>query len=114
MNIDEFVHALRNISNNKLLNDLAQNIETWKSDDRSLRELETMVEKFFGNTRLLSEEDHSDAYALWKKFQKETIEGINSMTMNERLYFFGLFERFDVSSAEEGKHILYNKLLAKP
>ena len=114
MNIDELVQAFRNISNDKLLNDLAQYIEVWKSDDRNVKDLETMVERFFGNTRLQSEEDHSHAYGLWKVFRDEAIKGIGGMTMNERLYFFGLFERFDTSTTEEEKHVIYGKLLAKP
>ncbi|NWO07013.1 MAG: hypothetical protein HLX50_15340 [Alteromonadaceae bacterium] len=34
-------------------------------------------------------------------------------TMNERLFFFGLFERFDQNDTEEQKHAVYNKILAR-
>jgi hypothetical protein len=114
MNVDELAQALRNISNEKLLDDLAQYIEAWKSDDRNVKELETMVERFFGNTWLQSEADHSKAYGLWKAFRDDAIQGIGGMTMNERLYLFGLFERFDLSNTEEQKNVVYRKLLAKP
>ena len=69
---------------------------------------------FFGNTRLQSEADHSKAYGLWKAFRDDAIQGIGGMTMNERLYLFGLFERFDLSNTEEQKNVVYRKLLAKP
>jgi hypothetical protein len=114
MNLDQLVQALRNISNEKLLGDLAKYIETWKLDDRNVKELETMVERFFGNTWLPNEEYHSKAYSLWQEFRDEAIRGIGGMTMNERLYNFGLFERFDAICSEEEKNVIYSKLHAEP
>jgi len=114
MNIDELAKAFRSISNEKLLNELAQYVEAWKSDDRNVKELETMVERFFGNVWLSSDEIHSKAYSLWKEFRDDAIHGIGGMTMNERLYLFCLFERFDSSNTEKEKHVVYGKLLAKP
>jgi len=114
MNLDELAQEFRKISNEKLLSELAQNIEAWKSDDRNVKELETMVERFFGNVWLPSEEDHSKAYGLWQAFKDDAVLGIGGMTMNERLYLFGLFERFDTSTTEEEKNAVYTKLLAKP
>ena len=114
MNLDELAQAFRNISNEKLLDDLAQYIEGWKSDNQNANELKAMVEKFFDNTGLPNEEDHQKAYSLWEAFMNDAIEGIGGMTMNERLYLFSLFERFDASSTEEEKQVVYSKLLAKP
>ncbi len=114
MNLDELAQAFRNVSNEKLLSDLAQYVEAWKSDDRNIEELETMVERFFGNAWLPSEADHSEAYGLWKAFRDDAIRGVGGMTMNERLYLFGLFERFDAINSEEEKDVIYSKLLAKP
>jgi hypothetical protein len=114
MNLDELAQAFRIISNEKLLSDLAQYVEAWKSDDRNVKELETMVGRFFGNTWLPREEDHSKAYGLWKALKDDAIRGIGGMTLNERLYHFSLFERFDASTTEEEKHVVYSKLLAKP
>jgi hypothetical protein len=114
MNLDELAQELRNISNENLLGDLAKYIEAWKLDDRNAKELETMVERFFGNTWLPNEEDHSKAYNLWQAFRDDAIRGIGGMTMNERLYIFGLFVRFDAISSEEEKNVIYSKLHAKP
>lgn len=114
MNIDELTQSFRNISNEKKLQDLVHWIVAWKLGDEDIRELEAMVEKCFGNMWLQSQADHSNAYKLWSEFKRDAIGGIGGMTMNERLFFFGLFERFDQSDTEEQKHAVYSKLLAKP
>ena len=114
MNLDELARAFRSISDEPLLNELAQCLEAWKTDDRNVKELETTVERLFGNTWLPGEEIHAKAYGFWKAFRDEVIRGIGGMTMNERLYFFGLFERFDSSNTEREKHAIYSKLLANP
>lgn len=64
--------------------------------------------------RLQSQAEHSNAYQLWREFKHDAIDRIDGMTMNERLFFFGLFERFDQSDTEKQKHAVYSKLLAKP
>jgi hypothetical protein len=46
-------------------------------------------------------------------FQNEIIVNIGGMTMNERLYFFSLFNRFDFCKYNKEKEIIYEKLLAK-
>lgn len=114
MNLDELAQSFRNISNEKIIDDLVQYLAAWKSDDRNVNELETMVERLFGNTWMQNETDHSKAYGLWKTFGDDAIQGIGGMTMNERLYLFGLLERFYLSNTEEQKHVVYIKLLAKP
>tara|TARA_R110002124_G_C8951432_1_gene513349 strand:+ start:655 stop:999 length:345 start_codon:yes stop_codon:yes gene_type:complete len=114
MNLDELAQTFRSIPNEKLLKDLAQYIEAWKADDRTASELETMVERFFGNSWLSSDENHSKAYGLWEAFRNEAIRGIGGMTMNERLYLFSLFERYDACSTEEERLVVYSKLHAKP
>jgi len=114
LNLDELAQALRSVSDEKLLCDLARELEAWKTDDRDVKDLETRVERSFGNTWVPCEEDHSRAYACWKAFRDDVIRGIGGMTMNERLYLFSLFERFDSSETEEDRRVVYSKLLAKP
>ena len=114
MNLDELAQEFSNISSEKPLHDLVQWLENWKSGNESVRGLEEMVERFFGNSWLQSEADHSKAYGLWLEFKHDAIDRIDGMTMNERLFLFGLFERFDRSSTEEQKHAVYSKLLARP
>jgi len=114
MDLDELAHALRSVSDEKLLGGLARDIEAWKTDGRDVKAHETRVERFFGNTWIPGENDHSRAYACWKTFRDDAIRRIGGMTMNERLYLFGLFERFDSSETEENRRVVYRKLLAKP
>jgi hypothetical protein len=113
MTLDGLAQALRSVSDEKLLAELAQYIGAWKADDRDLIELETMVERFFGNTWLPSEEDHSKAYNVWKAFREDAVRNIGGMTMNERLYLFGLLERFDASNSDNERRVVYGKVLAK-
>ena len=67
-----------------------------------------------GNTWIENNEDHLKIYQLWSSFRDEAISGIGGMTMNERLYWFGLFSRFDDCTNEETKLLVYRKLHAKP
>ena len=53
-------------------------------------------------------------YRLGSKFNKEVIEGIGGMTMSERLYWFGLVERFDSLQTEKDQNLIYRKLCANP
>jgi len=66
-----------------------------------------VTEKFFGNTWLSTQETYTLAYSLWNTFREDAIHGIGGMTMNERLYFFGLFERFDASRSKKEKDTIY-------
>lgn len=114
MTLDELTKEIRDFSQETLLHDLARYIEQWKKDDRNVEALETMVERFFGNVWIPSDEDHSKAYHIWASFKDDAIRGIGGMTMNERLYAFGLFERYDSCNTEAEKRVVYDKVHAKP
>lgn len=114
MTLDELANKIRSVSGEKLIQDLVKYIEEWKGDGRNAEELETMVERFFGNVWMPEEEDHSKAYNFWSSFRDDAVHGIGGMTMNERLYTFGLFERFESCKSEEEKLVVYEKLHAKP
>jgi hypothetical protein len=114
MNLDELIQSIGRVSGEKALKELARQIEAWKKDDRDVTELETTVERFFGDIWLFVEEDHSKAHEFWAAFRDDAIRRIGGMTMNERLYLFGLSERFYGSKSDEEQQIVYSKLLAKP
>ena len=114
MTLDELAKEIKEVSDEKLLQDLARYIEEWKSDDRNVEALETMVERFFGNVWIPSGEDHSKAYRTWASFRDDAICGIGGMTMNERLYAFGLFDRYDSCKTETARRVIYGKVHAKP
>ncbi len=73
-----------------------------------------MVERYFGNVWIPKEEEHSKAYRLWLSFRGDAIRGVGGMTMNERLWAFSLFERFDSCKFEVERLEMYGKLHAKP
>ena len=51
---------------------------------------------------------------MWSSFRDQAIAGIAGMTMNERLYWFGLFDEFDACPDQEAKLKIYKKLMASP
>ncbi|WP_150050503.1 hypothetical protein [Methylomonas rhizoryzae] len=114
MTLDELANELCAVSDEKAVRDLAKYIEEWKGDDRNAEVLENMVERFFGNVWISKEAEHSKAYRLWSSFRDDAIHGIGGMTMNERLYAFGLFERFDSCKSEAERLEVYGKVHAKP
>ena len=114
MMLDELVKEIRAVYDEKRIDNLARYIEAWKSDNSTAQELEMLVERFFGNIWIPKDDEHSKAYALWSSFRDEAIHGIDGMTMNERLYFFGLFDRFDSCKSEAEKLVIYSKVHARP
>ena len=112
--IDALIAGIRKASNDPVAVKLVKLFEEWKSDDSTVTDLERNIEKYIGNTWLASEQEHIDIYLLWSKFKEKEISNIKGMTMNERLFTFGLFERFEKISSETGKHDIYTKLHAKP
>jgi hypothetical protein len=111
MNYDEYIEEVRKYSNDEVVARLVSHLDKWKSDNMNALELADSIERFFGNSWMTSEETHSHLYRLWSSFKTHAISGIDGMTMNERLYWFGLFERFESASKAE-QQVIYAKLCA--
>ena len=86
----------------------------WRDDATDVAELATRVERLFGNSWIENEAVHSELYRTWASFREEAIERIGGQTMNERLYSFGLFEKFDACASDTERREIYAKLLADP
>ena len=114
MTLDELVQELQGISGDRPVRDLARHIAEWKSDDRNIGALESMVERFFGNVWIPDERDHARACRLWAAFRDGTLRAVGGMTMNERLHALGLFERFDACDTEVERRVVYGKVDARP
>jgi len=114
MNLDELSEEIGKISSEKIVQDLSRFLVEWKDSEETAEELKEGIERYLVNTWIEKNEDHSIIYQLWSSFRDEAISGIGGMTMNERLYFFGLFGRFDACASEESKLRVYRKLHAKP
>ena len=113
MNLDELVNCFGTAFIDPVIRELGAVVVEWKADASTAEDLRERVERYISNTWIRSEQDHKQVYGLWSSFRDEVIGGIGGLTMNERLYWFGLFDRFDRSDEEE-KLIIYRKLHATP
>ena len=114
MTLDELVQAFRAVSTEQVTQGLARLLLDWKANDSTADKLRDRVERLLGNTWTEREEDHSEIDGLWPEFRDHAIAGIEGMTMNERLYCFGLLERFDAARDDDEKLAIYRKLHASP
>ncbi|MBC3808857.1 hypothetical protein H8K52_16065 [Undibacterium seohonense] len=114
MDLDALVAAISRTSSDPVVLKLAVLLSNWKDDEKNTEELEVIVERFIGYTWIESEMEHKKIYGLWSQFRDKAIHGIGRMTMNERLYFFSLLNRWDSAQTEEERMAIYAKLLANP
>jgi hypothetical protein len=118
MNLNELISNVKNLSNcdNSVLG-LIWYLEDWKKNNKTVLELNRTIGKFidgvFPDKNDKNEGNLKKIVRILYDFQNEIILNIGGMTMNERLYFFSLFERFDFCKNNKGKEIIYEKLLAK-
>lgn len=111
MNFDEYIEEVKKHSDDEVVARFVSQLSAWKSDQCNAAELADTVERFFGNSWISRDDVHDHLYRLWSNFKAEAILGIGGMTVNERLYFFGLFDRYEGGSEEEQK-VVYAKLCA--
>ena len=114
MNLDELSKEISKVSSEKVVQDLSRFLIEWKNNDETAEELIEGIERYLGNTWIENKEDHENIYQMWSSFRDEAISGIGGMTMNERLYWFGLFDNFDSCNSQDEKLEIYRKLHAKP
>lgn len=111
MNLDELVESIPN-SESELRTRLKNWISDWKKSDSTLTELTYLMEKWNGNIWFKEEQTQNLFYQNWSSFKTRAIDSIDGMTINERLYWFGLFNIWDNSNAEF-KKIIRTKLKVK-
>lgn len=114
MNLDELATAMKQTSSDPVALKLSDLVSAWKNDDSDANELENAVERYIGNTWIANTAEHKEIYGLWSRFREDAIHGIGGMTMNERLYWFSLFPRWDHAQTGEDRKTIYAKLLANP
>ena len=113
MNIDELTNKIRKVSSEKNVQDLAELIQHWKTDEKNAIELKENVDRYLGNEWIDKKTDFEKVYGIWSVFRDSVINGIGGMTMNERLYLFGLYDLFDNAKNVVEQEKFYKKLLAK-
>ncbi|GAA5191382.1 hypothetical protein [Ferrimonas gelatinilytica] len=112
MNYDEYIKEVERFSGDEVVARLRKYLSEWKKDDSDVIQLANSIERFFGNSWIGNEDTHNHLYGLWSKFEKEAIEGIGGMTMNERLHWFSLFEHYESLQSETAQKVIYAKLCA--
>lgn len=112
MNLDELVQEIRDVSTDSAVQGVADQLAAWKDSSATADDLTAIFEQYIGNVWIESEQDHDHVYALWSSFRQDAISVIRGMTMNERLYRFGLLERFCSLHSDSDKQALYRKLHA--
>jgi hypothetical protein len=114
MDLDGLATAIRQTSSDPVALKLSELLSKWKDDESNVKELESAVERYIGNTWIISTTEHEKIYRLWSQFRDDAVHGIGGMTMNERLYCFSLFPRFDGATIDQERKAIYAKLLANP
>ena len=110
MNIDDLVNS---IPEPGLRAQLAQWVEAWKSDDSDSRALSGLIERWGGHVWFEDGQAQKEFSENLERFKKQAIDGIGGMTLNERLYWFGLFDLWD-DADDESRARIRRKLGAKP
>ncbi len=92
MNLDDYIKELHKYSDDETVRRLINHLQNWKNNQSNIHDLDDEVEHFFGNSWIQSGIVHETLYKLWSSFKTQAINNIGGMTVNERLYWFGLFE----------------------
>lgn len=82
-----------------------------EKDENDINKLYEIVVRWHGNVCFI---DASQQNAFWEalqRFKEYAVTGIGGMTINERLYWFGLFEEWD-SADDAGQQRIRRKLHA--
>ena len=112
MSLDQLILNIKRISSEKEVLGLANYIQEWKANEMNAVELRSSVEKYLGNSWLENNFDYLNIYSVWSEFRDVAIDGIGGMTMNERLYHFGLLEAYEKLTTEKEKEKFFTKLMA--
>ena len=108
MNIDELANS---ISEEELKLNLVKWINGWKSDNNDINELYNMVSKWHGNVWFKSEKESNKFYENLQLFKAKAIDGLGGLTVNERLFFFGLFNDWE-NADKNGQNRIRGKIHA--
>ncbi|MDP1699213.1 MAG: hypothetical protein Q8L45_15725 [Xanthomonadaceae bacterium] len=112
MNLDELGQKIRAVSDDPVVQGVANQLRDWKASSDTAHQLSVAMERYIGNVWIGSDSDHAQVYSLWSEFKKDAILGISGMTMNERLYTFSLLDRFDTLQTENDRNAMYLRLHA--
>ncbi|MFQ5936467.1 MAG: hypothetical protein ACE5LB_08675 [Acidiferrobacterales bacterium] len=89
-----------NETDRKLVDQFLSQVTNWVTFADTPNELVTSLDRLLGHSWFSSNDDHAKVHELIQGLQAE-VEALPGMTMNERLFTFGLMERWDASSGEQ-------------
>lgn len=110
MILDELVQSIPD-SESDLRGQLTRWVDEWKRSEESVEQLSYMIGKWHGNVWFKNTQVSNYFWQKLCKFRAEAINGISGMTVNERLYVFGLMHLWE-STDETGKLKIREKLRA--
>ncbi|QYK06881.1 hypothetical protein [Shewanella zhangzhouensis] len=105
MNLDELVNSVPEI---ELRENLSHWVREWKQDDKDIEALAYLIGKWHGNVWFQDTDSSNNFHSEFQNFKSAAIDNIGGLTLNERLYWFGLFEVW-----EGGNEITQNRLRSK-
>jgi hypothetical protein len=88
----------------KLRNMFVARVDAWPTDSTTPAQLLDEMNRLLGNVWFSTTEIHQQAFEALEAFA-QTVRDLGGMTVNERLYFFGLFDKWDASSEADQKAI---------
>lgn len=107
------INKIRKVSTEKDVQELADVIQKWKTTKKNVIDLRDNIEIRISNIQIEKEINVKKINKIWSDFRDDAIDKIGGMTMNERLYLFGLFDLFDNASNRTKEELLYPKLMAE-
>ena len=113
MTLPEFRTALAGITpgtaeDAKLRDLFTARLDAWVGDNSTAERLLDDLNRILGNVWFSAPEVHTAIFQALEKFATE-VRGIGGMTMNERLYTFGLFDSWDAAT-DTARKVLRSKL----
>jgi len=86
-------------------------LSRWSGDDSTVEKLLGDLDRILGQLWFSSHEAHATVALIIARL-RDTVAAIGGMTMNERLFFFDLLDRWDQTPDAE-RDTLYQKLLGQ-
>ncbi len=97
MDLDELVNS---VPESELRAQLSNWVDEWKTDESDVERLSELIGKWHGNVWFRDREAQDEFYERFQKFRKQAIQNLGGMTVNERLYWFGLIDNWDSADSK--------------
>jgi len=108
MNLDELANS---VPESELREKLLHWVGEWKKDDQDVEALAYLIGKWHGNVWFQDTDVSNKFHSDFQAFKSAAIDNIGGLTLNERLYWFGLFEAWE-NGNESTQQRLRSKLHA--